>query len=117
MTTPVSYEIAKMLKEKEFGDFTSPFCFHADKKVWCNTTDAVKTKRVFAPTIAGVVMWLYEKHGIWISVLPELYNEGKSIGWYFSYYKNGIGEELEFYFKTPTESYDAAITYTLNNLI
>ena len=48
MNKEVNFEIAKLLKEKGFRllpDFKSSY-----------------------PTIAEVVMWLYEKHGVWISV-------------------------------------------------
>lgn len=79
------------------------------------------------PTIADVVMWLYEKHGIWISV----HEEGCKgyIGFDFNivflgnHEKNIIGQEIlyknlgETVFNSPTEAYQAAILYTLNNLI
>lgn len=68
------------------------------------------------PSIADVVMWLYEKHGIWISV-DAPHKLLKS--WYFEVYK--INDEItsieESLFTSPTEAYEAAIEYILNNLL
>ena len=76
-----------------------------------------------SPTISDVVMWLYEKHGIWIDVnitrygkfwgnvfLKEEYNDLKNpFNWEF------VNQIIDF--NSPTEAYEAAIEYTLNNLI
>lgn len=72
-------------------------------------------------TISEVVMWLYKKHEIWIQVKPG----GKIESWDFiiqikdndfarPYFK--IKQHKPF-FNSPTEAYEAAIEYTLNNLI
>lgn len=62
-----------------------------------------------APTVAEVVMWLYEKHGIWISVNPM---------WNYVVYKNdGYKTTYSNFGNSPTEAYLAAIEYTLKNLI
>lgn len=68
MTTTVSFKLAKLLKEKEYNKLCN--------KLWhFNGSDCIvmpnKNSENFgfsAPTIAEVVMWLYEKHGIWIEV-------------------------------------------------
>ena len=70
-----------------------------------------------APTIAEVVMWLYEKYGIWISV--DMVFEEHQIGFWYCIRES---KEDDFAFqseeyKTSTEAYEAAIEYTLNNLI
>jgi hypothetical protein len=93
MNTPVNVETAKLLKEKGFRilpDFESSY-----------------------PTIAEVVMWIYENHNIWISVDryidPEQspdYRYGSCIYYDDHYY--GRGNE------NPTEAYEAAIFYVLN---
>ena len=60
-----------------------------------------------APTIAEVVMWLYEKHGDWISVVKfEKYSS-------CTFRHNCLFKE----YNSPTEAYEAAIEYTLKNLI
>lgn len=69
----------------------------------------------FAPTIAEVIDWLYEKHGVWISVLHKRRSENK----YFDYeikLPNGM-EIYSWDHNSPTEAGEAAIEYTLNELI
>lgn len=93
MNTPISFEIAKLLKEKGYKllpEFESSY-----------------------PTIAEVVMWLYEKHGIWIEVKKVNYSRFE--------YKIMNGTESLMYVKTPyksllspTEAYEAAIKCSLN---
>lgn len=95
MNTPVSFEIAKLLKEKGFDKecwnyytlaygkkpyITQGIEYQSDAKIkfdWnCNNEDSKRiqapypntyhTSQCSAPTIAEAVMWLYEKYGIWI---------------------------------------------------
>lgn len=117
MNTPVSFEIAKLLKEKGFdeecrlcvedGD-ERPLPFNCGNTIHRNSLHSYYS----APTIAEVVMWLYEKHGIWISVDPE--NDTDT--WFFTISYNN-SETIFGNYSTPTEAYEAAIEYTLNNLI
>ena len=51
-------------------------------------------------------MWLYEKHKIWINPTYQ-YNK--------FFWKFGSYQTQEY--NSPTEAYEAAIEYTLNNLI
>jgi hypothetical protein len=68
-----------------------------------------------APTIAEVVMWLYEKHGIWISVQPnEPYVDND---WCFAIFKD-LRENISLKgYNSPTEAYEEAIKYCLSKLI
>lgn len=91
MNKPIKYPLAKLLKEKgfdkQFRDFyTKPNSkmFSIDehyrnypiknipKKLYAVGLHAVlNVENVYpAPTISDVVMWIYEKHGIWINVSP-----------------------------------------------
>lgn len=103
MNTPVSLELDRLLLEK-------------------NIPTPVNT------TIADVVMWLYEKHGIWISVECDCYGEL----WYSSLYSASkrLWEDIDKRHKvisahhsfpnehdTSIKAYEAAIKYTLNNLV
>lgn len=119
MNTPVSFEIAKLLKDKGFDEITN----YNYSEVYCYIVNINGLKHsdgnnrfVSAPTIAEVVMWLYEKYNIWISVLQML-NNGERVTWYASYYEKGVGEDIDVYYNSPTEAYEAAIEYTLKNLI
>lgn len=65
--------------------------------------------------IMQVIMWLYEKYGVWIHV--DYYNDGNSEVIWFYNYKTVNKESMDEGFKTPEEAYEAAIEYTLNKLI
>jgi hypothetical protein len=61
-----------------------------------------------------VVDWLLEKHGIFVVVLPILYN-GDAVMYYPSIFEQGVGEDIEEYFNSPQEAYSAAFDYIKNN--
>ncbi len=67
-----------------------------------------------APTISDVVMWLYEKHGIWI--YPFRHDFNNEFYWHID-----TPDEDEFTsdmnFNSPTEAYEAAIKYCLEKII
>lgn len=130
MNTLVSFELAKLLKEKGFNKETErvygqifkdtyglvPFSFtEMDEESGFKDADYF-----LAPTVAQVIMWLYEKHEIWIT--DFLFYKGKHNA---LIYKNiGYGLELSSIknnlhgpYNSPTEAYEAAIKYTLQNLI
>ena len=125
MNTPVSFELSKLLKEKGFDE---PCRFVHD--TWDNIKDWLeggdgehrnshKNGSVYysAPTIAEVVMWLYEKHGLWIVVNVNIMGS-----WYFEHFdlkekRNAQFKPTDTHYDSPTEAYRAAIIYTLKNLI
>lgn len=132
MNTQISFEIAKLLKEKGFDKETLHFytkprskMFGIDehyrnypiknisKKLYkVGEYLVLNTENLyFAPTIAEVVMWLYEKHGIWISVLQHTKN-GKGV-----YFESFVNSMTFSGYNSPTKAYEAAIEYTLKNLI
>ena len=101
MNTPISFPSAELLKEKGY-----PFDFI--------TIGDVEEVPLNIPTISDVVMWLYEKHGIWVWV--------ERFSTLFRPYAEEIGDERfgkweGHKYNSPTEAYEAAILYTLNNLI
>jgi hypothetical protein len=143
MTTPIKFELAKLLKEKGYNEpcknhyeialtskkdredgYTGPFGW---KKGECNLQSGYNTNESLseyyndktwsaysAPNIIEVVMWLYEKHGVWIWVSMEL---GYNITFCWQLTGERISSNYKSNFKTPTEAYEAAIEYTLKNLI
>ena len=126
MNTPVSFEIAKLLKEKGFNEEVKPF-YNGLKNNELIISDLIGTSNNLpywypAPTIAEVVMWLYEKHNIWIYV--DSHEFGK---WCYNYKFNRphklsskITENGQFGlddYNTPTEAYENAIKFVLENLI
>ena len=130
MNKEVSFPLAKLLKEKGFDKYGYlQDVWLGNKYEWIGKG---KNKRsveipVFGlgsssvlPTIAEVVMWLYEKHGIWISVQPTSVVGKFQFRTYYN--NNGVmnqhwNNSMSKEFKSPTEAYEAAIIYTLNNLI
>ena len=147
MNTPVKYDLAKLLKEKRFGmdknnyiqsprfyDDTTYFEYnlHVGKKynpkrghLGADTIEDFEAHLTMmdnsldniclAPTISEVVMWLYEKHDIWISVVHKRHSQNKHFAYNIKQ-ANGI-ETYLWGFNSPTEAYEAAIEYTLNNLL
>ncbi len=122
MNTTVSSPLAKLLKEKGFdepcklcvedGD-ERPLPFNCGNTIHRNSLHPYYS----APTIAEVVMWLYEKYDIWICV-----DKAEGFNWFkfnirklkdIGYEYGGFGSD----FNSPKEAQVAAIEYTLNNLI
>lgn len=146
MNTPVNFELAKLLKEKGYdlsteGFYPKPKCklfaidehgryypivnktqssFHGKALVYFHGKAVVLKEENYynAPTIAEVVMWLYEKHEIWIGVICDV---GNDLLFTFKIYSTKIGEERCIVngnmYESPTEDYEAAIEYTLKNLL
>ena len=145
MTTNVSFETAKLLKEKGF-DTPTLDCYNLNGLLfsngWCEYVaddhefdgliyaNKLKEKDVLAPTIAEVVMWFYENHEIWISSIPRLSS------WIFEIQEIKTGNnssliDIDFYgsndylkskgvptiMQSPIEAYEAAIVYALTNIV
>lgn len=143
MNTLVSFPITKLLKEKEYKDKNmlgtvrlSEPKYYDPNGIVHSIKDAFEEKDYKiedcfnAPTIADVVMWLYEKHGIWI--LVDWMSRIKPFNSGFYSHLRGTTKPLNQdnfisinntkmpgyeVFNSPTEAYEAAILYTLNNLI
>ena len=120
MTTTVNFETSKLLKEKEFN--IPQLYFYIDGDISWKVDNTRCRNQIegeyAAPTIVEVIMWLYEKHGIWISVEQNIYEnkfdylitQRKANSWY-------VKSNDELVFNSPTEAYEAAIEFTLKNLI
>ena len=134
MNTPVSFPIARLLKEKGFDlptliGYISEGIPYQDEPFEVNYNAEPYSDSVYsAPTISEVVMWIYKKYGIWIKVECDVY--GKE--WYskLSVASKELWEDLDkrhaitvahHNFRnitnSPEEAYEAAIEYTLKNLI
>lgn len=68
-----------------------------------------------APIIAEVIMWLYEKHNIWICVSNVPFENHFT----FEYSINNKEKCLHQYvtFESPEEAYESAIEYCLEQII
>mgnify|MGYP001769681865 CR=1 FL=1 len=124
MITPISFPLAKLLKEKGFDAPTLKWYHRETKKL--NTNDLMfsmnkLTDNYSAPTIAEAVMWLYEKHGIWVRVTPIPYSDNLT-HWRWehmstNYSTRNFKWKKEQDYMSPTEVYEAAIEYVLTKLI
>ena len=99
MNTPVNFEIHKLLIGKEID---------------------LSVRR----TIAEVVMWLYEKHEIWIEVSCHTVLDEKDddidVDVFYSIIRELKPVNVLYsgdFVNSPTEAYSQAIEYTLKNLI
>lgn len=104
--TPISFPIAKLLKEKGFEQNPMKYINQA----------TINGTLVF-PTIADVIMWLYKNHGIWC--YPFRVKNYGEVKWYYTIETT---EDILLYspvltFNSPTEAYEAAIKYCLTKLI
>ena len=133
MTTPITLQLAKLLKAKgydkkcykyfhsNFGEEYEYTLKGSDGELCTNWNIEKDYPQDFisAPTIATVVMWLDEKHGIWISSEPFIKNDNSVVNIY-KIFKEGIIDTISrgsLGYDSPTEAYLAAIEYTLKNLI
>ena len=127
MNTIVNFELAKLLKEKGFD---VPMIQNG--RVYCEGTKQIESivssnqvanwnancyvEICSAPTIVEVIMWLYEKHGIWVTVNPNHSFKYWSVNLVTDKNANDNLHDATI-FDSPTEAYEAAIEYILNNLI
>lgn len=131
MNTLVNFEISCLMKEKGIKIDTDEVIFYRDE---VNNIEEhqIKNRDVlynytgfdnYIPDeneyqtymIAEVVMWLYEKHDVWVSVQRD-WDVGKCLGFEAIIDDNDGSINTET-FNSPTEAYSSAILYTLNNLI
>lgn len=141
MNKPVSFDLAKLLKEKNI-DIPCSDCY-AEKRIIDRQTGgdlfigeyklcgkSKFHKRYYsAPTISEVVMWLYEKHGIWVLVdwsqtkwcfsIIDIKEETvkKVSGEKWKERSSGVYLKTLLDFNSPIEAYEAAIEYCLTKLI
>ena len=135
----VSFEIAKLLREKGFKGSKKMFynerqSLEAFHNYWWRITPRERYDCLEAPTFWEVMKWLREKHRCFIGICPELNEiliDGNHTGLYeniqYSYNIGVWGEsgwhelpEEQFYYKTYTtyeETVSAAIKYCLENLV
>ena len=120
MNTPVNFETSKLLKEKGFEQRTKSYTEDGKLVTVSLTIRRFIPEKIYypAPIIAEVVMWLYEKHEIWIYVPPSKYGKlDKFMGWIIVPSNGTTRDHSTKNFNSPTEAYEAAIKYTLKNLI
>lgn len=118
----VSFEIAKLLKEKGFNWDCKTKKFYPEPDY-----DQESPNGVSAPTLQMAVKWLRDVHHITIAIIPLSFTLKGSENficnnWVFNLWENGNPTVSEFYgnqtaYSTYEEAAEAAIKYCLENLI
>ena len=123
MFTPVNFKISKLLKEEGFDENCEQGYNGAFEPFHIGLVDfsfPQKNSELFesaytAPIIARVLMYLYNKYGIWIT--PWMASERS---WGFHILKTSDGYVLARNTRlsnSPTEAYEEAIAHYLENFI
>jgi len=120
MNTPVKFETSKLLKEKGYNEQTIDIYQDGEilrLKSTISNKEFMTSRNYSAPTIAEVVMWLYEKYKIWIQVFIL----NKTFAWKVQDVNTLVitclYAQQDKGYNSPTEAYEAAIEFTLKNLI
>lgn len=115
MNQIVSFEIAKLLYKKQclFESFIN--YDKNGKLIHINAPLSYPAQSLYpAPVISHVIMYLYKKHNIWISV--DFDTENKT--WFYNITNLlDTGGNIKDKFNDPIMAYEDAIEYVLNNLI
>lgn len=120
----VSFETAKLLKEKGFDEPIQYFYKFDSKELYRGTVftnTQIGDKFYNAPTLQMAMKWLREVHNIFIVIEPHMYDyiNEKNSSYVASlwqgdnYYENIILKD----YPTYEETVEAAIQYSLKNLI
>ncbi len=115
MNTEVNYEIAKLLAQKGFPQNNIDYGIISSIGKNDNN-DLIFGETYACPNISQVIMWLYEKHGMWITVLKRRNEREEG----FVAYNNDKVIDDKIFFKlhsSPTEAYLSAINYYLKDLV
>jgi len=115
----VSFEIAKLLKEKGF-DEPCLMCYNSDKKLDnYGHYNSYKNSDVFsltAPTLQMAMKWLRETHNLFLSI--QLHMDGSYVWYvYHTIHLTNKGADRETHSHSYEEACEAAIKYCLTNLI
>ena len=105
----VSFETAKLLKEKGFDWECKTRKFYPEPEY-----DVESPNGVYAPTLQMAMKWLREVHDAIVNVFYDKDEEK----WCAEHYRMLIGDyTLIGYYRTYEEACEAAIKYCLENLI
>lgn len=116
----VSFETAKLLKEKGFDEATF-YDYNERGTRWFEEVLVNHNSQggVACPTLQMVMKWLRENYCLYIDI--ELLS-GPSFSWYIWFMNDpkhmmGCSEDIRHYYDAYEEACEAAIKYCLENLI
>lgn len=120
----VSYEIAKLLKEKGFNE--PCFYYYKDKVLMFSPIlkgrNSYQTDTYSAPTHQMAMKWLRKKYNIYISIQPDFPSDKDyKMCWCWSasiLFENCISTTgYQCYIETYEDAVEASLKYCLENLI
>ena len=121
----VSFEVAKLLKEKGFNEYCLKNYWSSDKELhdWKwelsynrNSDGNCNTKDCAAPTLQMAMKWLREVHRI--DIIIEISDPSvKDRKYYCMIWDGNNNSYILDLFNTYEEAVEAALEYTLKNLI
>ena len=122
----VSFEVAKLLKEKGFKEIVQSLWIGEDEYHYIST-ESIKpddynsggTCLYSAPTQSLALKWLREVHNIYIDILTYTTGKNTQFRW-VGYDKGRLFSQEEgktIYFNSYEEAVEAACSYVLKNLI
>jgi len=146
MNTPVDFELSKLLKEKGFDELCLyHYSLGLEKDNYKQLQCHIDYSQVYdigpvipiidnyfplkkknsehytpsAPTITDIVMWLLDKHEIWIDVSIDQFSKPKNIQWMYSivFLKNTTYSNSTKSYNSTQESYKSAIEFTLKKFL
>lgn len=116
-----SFKVSKLLKEKGFFQVTSNWFNKDGKKIyWTEIEGTFKESNLIPnPTHALAIKWIEENFGIYIWAQFSIHDNTKFTGLAADeeYFKEMGGRDLTGNKDTPQEAIEAALLYTLKNLI
>lgn len=115
MNAPVSYPLAELAIQKGFDKECKEYwnlIEYSTEWIVEHRINPDSVDFMYAPTIADVIMWLYEKHKIWISVDPE--NDTDT---WFHTITHGKSVTAFGNYSSLTEAYEKGIEHILNEMI
>ena len=122
MIESVSFELAKLLKEKGYDRQTINIYLDGvllSLKAAISNSQFMTSRSYTAPTISEVILWLYEVHNIWITAEPFTKSDN-SVVYIYKIFKGSVVDTISRVsngFRSLPRAYEAAIEYTLLNLI
>lgn len=120
----VSFEIAKLLKEKGFTANIHGMYDHDGKFCESTFTDVEPYYCCYAPTLQMAMKWLRDEKHYYIQVMLDGWAYGSHLGYYVVIQKTDSDFEMmlqdavdEVFYQTYEKACEAAIKYCLENLI
>jgi len=118
----VSFETAKLLKEKGFEGDTSCYYVPDSSIRWCyqHYHDFDKKDRIECPTLQMAMKWLRDIFHLEIYPFHDAIQENNDWWYRIEQHSKGCGltkHESDIIYKTYKEACEAAIKYCLENLI